>query len=96
MTAVSVETLEELKQTWLRRINCIIFLFIMGNLRNKIDEKIVNNEKKYLKCTSKPSYMSQKIFDNNLVTTRKSKVSLKLNKPAYFRMCILELSKVLM
>ena len=25
MTVVSVETLEELKQTWLRRINCIIF-----------------------------------------------------------------------
>ena len=40
--------------------------------------------------------MSHKIFDNNLVAIRKSKVSLKLNKPAYIRMCILELSKVLM
>ena len=40
--------------------------------------------------------MSHKIFDNNLVAIRKSKVSLKLNKPAYIGMCILELSKVLM
>ena len=40
--------------------------------------------------------MSQKIFDNNLVPMRKSKVSLKLNKPAYIGTCILELSKVLM
>ena len=66
------------------------------NLRKRINIKLVNNEKDYLKCTSKPSYMSHKIFDNNLVAIRKSKVSLKLNKPAYIRMCILELSKVLM
>ena len=40
--------------------------------------------------------MSYKIFDNNLVPIRKSKVLLKLNKPADIGMCILELSKVLM
>ena len=68
----------------------------MGNLRNKIDVKLVSNGKDYLKCTSKPSYMSHKIFENNLVAIRKSKDSLKLNKSAYVGMCILELSKVLM
>ena len=50
----------------------------MENLRNKIDIKLVNNEIYYLKCTSKPSYMSHKTFNNNLVVIRKSKVSLKL------------------
>ena len=40
--------------------------------------------------------MSHKIFDNNLVVICKSKVALKLNKPAYVGMCILGLSKVLM
>ena len=40
--------------------------------------------------------MSHKIFDNNLVKIRKTKVTLKFNKPAYIGMCILELSKVLM
>ena len=39
--------------------------------------------------------MSHKIFDNNLVAIRKSKVSLKLNRPAYIGMCIVVLSKVL-
>ena len=68
----------------------------MANLRNRINAKLVNNKKDYLKCTSKPSYMSHKIFDNNLVVIQESKVSLKLNKPAYTGMCILELSKVLM
>ena len=68
----------------------------MENLRKQIDVKLVNNKKDYLKCTSKPSYMSHQILDNNLVAIRKSKVALKVNKSAYIGMCILELSKVLM
>ena len=66
------------------------------NLRNRISIQLVSNEKDNLKSTSKRSYMSHKIFDNNLVATRKSKLALKPNKPAYIGMCILELSKVLM
>ena len=65
----------------------------MENLRKKIDVRLVNNEKDFIKCTSKPSYMSHLKFDNNLVAIRKSKIALKLNKPAYTGMCILELSK---
>ena len=68
----------------------------MENLRNRIDVKLVSNKEDYLKWTSKPSYMSQKISDNNLVAICKNKVALTLNKPAYVGMCILELSKVLM
>ena len=66
----------------------------MENIRNRINVKLVNNEKDYLKCTSKPIYMSHNIFDNNLVTILKNKLALKLNKPADIGMCILELSKV--
>ena len=63
----------------------------MEKLRKRIDVKLVNNEQDYLKCTSKPkpSQMSHKIFDNNLVAIGKS----KLNKPTYIGMCVLELSK---
>ena len=39
----------------------------MKHLRNRIDVKLVNNEKDYFKCTSKPNYMSHKRFDNNCV-----------------------------
>ena len=34
--------------------------------------------------------MSQKLFDNYLVALPKSKVTLKLNKPVYTGICILE------
>ena len=67
----------------------------VGNLRNRVDAKLVNNEKEYLKCSSKQSDMSHKTFDNNLDAIRTSKVSLKLNTRAYIAIGILELSKVL-
>ena len=69
---------------------------IMETLKNRIDVKLLSNKKHYLKWTSKPLYMSQKIFDNHVVAIHKNKVTLTLNKPAYARMCILALSKVLM
>ena len=46
----------------------------MKNLRNRIDVKLVSNKKDYLKWTSRPSYMSHKIFGNDLVAISKSKV----------------------
>ena len=43
----------------------------MENVRNRIDLKIGSNKKDYLKWTSKPSYMSLKLFDNDLVGIHK-------------------------
>ena len=70
-------------------MNKVVHDKTMENLRNKIDVKLVSNQKDYMKWTSKPSYMSQNIFDNDSVAIRKSKVTLTLNKP------VLDLSKVL-
>ena len=39
--------------------------------------------------------MTQKVFDNDLVAIRKSKITSTLNEPAYVGMCILDLSKAL-
>ena len=77
-------------------MNNAIYVKTMGNLRNRIDVKLVRNKKNYLKWTFKPSYMSHKIFENDLIAICKNKVTLTLNKPAYVGMCILELSKVSM
>ena len=38
-------------------MNNAIYGKTMENLRNRIVVKLANNEKNYLKCTSKPSYM---------------------------------------
>ena len=77
-------------------MNNAVYGKTMENLRNRIDVTLVGNRKRYLKWTSKPSDMSQKIFDNDLVAICKRRVTLKLSKTAYAAMCVLDLSKVLM
>ena len=53
-------------------MNSAMYKKTMENLRSKVDVRLVNNKKDY--WTSKPSYMSHKIFDHNLVAICKSKV----------------------
>ena len=52
-------------------MNKAVYGETMENVRNRIDLKIASNKKDYLKWTSKPSYMSRKIFDNDLVGIHK-------------------------
>ena len=77
-------------------MNNVVYGKTMENVRNRINVKLVSNKKDYLKWTSKPSYMSHKIFHSDSVAIHKNKMTLTFNKPAYIRMCILELIKVLM
>ena len=37
----------------------------MENVRKRISVKLINNSKGYLRCVSKPNFISQKIFDKN-------------------------------
>ena len=68
----------------------------MKNLRKRISAKLINNAKGYIKCISKPSFVSQKIFSKNFVAIHEIKLVLKLNKPVYVGFSILDLSKLLM
>ena len=58
-------------------MNNAIYGKTMEKLRNKINIILANNEKDYLKFTSKLSYVSPKIFNNTLVGIRKSKTYIK-------------------
>ena len=68
----------------------------MENLCKRVDVRLVTDEKKLDKLTSKPTYVSSKIFNENLMAVPKVKEALTLNRPAYVGMCILDLSKTLM
>ena len=77
-------------------MNNSVFGKTMENLRKRVDVRPVTNEKKLDKLTSKPTYVSSKVFNENLMAVHKIKESLTLSRPAYFGMCILDLSKTLM
>ena len=70
-----------------------VFGKTMENLRKRISVKRVANEKDYLKHTSKPTFISTKIFDKNYATIYEIKPVLTLNKPIYVGFTALELSK---
>ena len=77
-------------------MNNSVFRKTMENLRKRVDVKLVTNEKKLDKLTSKPPYVSSKIFNESLMAVHKIKETLTLNRPTYVGMCILDLSKTLM
>ena len=71
-----------------------VYLKTPEYLRNRIDVKILTNMKDYLKWTSKLSYLSGKMFDNNLAAMRKGRLVLTLNKPEDTKIVFLEWRKV--
>ena len=67
----------------------------MENLRKRIFVELIDNAKDYVRCVSRPSFVSQKIFSKNFVTVNRIKPVLTFNKPIYVGFSILELSKLL-
>ena len=79
------------EKDFFKLMNNSVFGKTMENLRKRVDVRLVTNEKKPLKLTSKPTYVSFKIFNENLVAVHKIKETLTLNRPTYVGMCILDL-----
>ena len=86
----------DFEKDFFKLMNNSVFGKTMENITKRVDVRLVTDEKKLLKLTSKPTYVSSKIFNENLVAVHKIKETLTLNRPAYVGMCILDLSKTLM
>ena len=84
------------EKEFFKLMNNSVFGKTMENIRKRVDVRLVTDEKKLLKLTSKPTYVSCKIFNENLVAVHKIKETITLNRPAYVGMSILDLSKTLM
>ena len=65
----------------------------MENLRKRINVRIINNSKNFLKYTSRPIYITHKIFGKDDAAIHEIKPILILNKPVYVGFTVLELSK---
>ena len=86
----------DFEKDFFKLMNNSVFGKTMENIRKRVDVRLVTDEKKLLKLASKPTFVSSKIFNENLVAVHKIKETLTLNRPAYVGMCILDLSKTLM
>ena len=61
------------------------------NLRKRINVRLVNNARVFLKYTSRPTYITHKIFGEDYAAIHKIKPSLMLNKPIYVGFTTLDL-----
>ena len=63
----------------------------MENLRKRINVRLVNNEKDFLKYTSRPTSITHKIFGKDYATIHEIKPILILKKTIYFGCAVLDL-----
>ena len=95
-TAKRMNASNEFEKTFFKLIINSVYGKTMENVRKRVNVKLINNENDYLKVVSRPSFVSQKILDKNLVAVHKIRPVLLLNKPIYVGFSILELSKMIM
>ena len=84
------------EKDFFKLMNNIVFGKTMENLRKRSNIKLVTDPEVMTKLTSRPTYLSHKIFHENLVAVNIKPVKIRLDKPSYIGMCILDLSKTLM
>ena len=66
----------------------------MKDKRNHMGIEFVDTEVRYEKCVNDPTFKSIFIIKENLVGVEKTEAKLKLDKPIFLGMTILDLSKL--
>ena len=84
------------EKEFFKLMNNSVFGKTMENFRKIISVELVNIAKDYVRCISKPSFISQKVFSKNFVAVHGVKPVLTLKKPIYVGFSILDISKLLM
>ena len=74
-------------------MNNAVFGKTMEDKRKHLDFEIVNDETRLMKCVNNPSFKHSHIISDNLVGVEKQKGQLKLDKPIFIGMSILDLTK---
>ncbi len=86
----------EFEKDFYKLMNNSVFDKTMENVRNRINVKLVTNENALNKLTKKSNFKGVNIFHENLIAVHMEKTTVKLCKPIYLGMSILDLSKTLM
>ena len=77
-------------------MNNSVFGKTMENIRKHREIKLVTTDKKRSKLVSEPNYHTINLISEDLSIIETKKTKVKMNKPIYLRLSILEISKILM
>ena len=95
-TKLRKEAKIELEKDLFKLMNNSVFGKTMENVRKHRDIKLVTTDEKRNKLVSEPNYQTIKQFSENLLAIEMKKTKVKMNKPVYLGMSILDISKTLM
>ena len=86
----------DFEKDFFKLMNNLVFGKIMENVRKHRDIKLVKTDHKRNKLVSEPNYHTMKLISENLSIIEMKKVKVKMNKPIYLGLSILEISKIIM
>ena len=95
-TKLRKEAKNDFEKDFFKLMNNSVFGKTMENVRKHRDIKLVKTGEKRNKLVSEPNYHTTKRFSENLLTIEMKKTKVKMNKPIYLAMSILDISKMFM
>ena len=95
-TKLRKEAKNDFEKDFFKLMNNSVFRKTIENVRKHRDIKLVTTEEKRIKLVSEPNYHTTKRFSENLLAIEMKKTKVKMNKPIYLGMSILDISKTLM
>ena len=95
-TELRTEAENKFEEDFFKLMNDSVFGKAMENVRNHRDIKLVTSDKRRKRLVSEPNYHSHKKFSEHLMAIEMKKTKVKMTKPLYLGMSILDISKTLM
>ena len=86
----------DFEKDFFKLMNNSVFGKTMENIRKHIDIKLVTTDKRRSRLVSEPNYYTINLISEDLSIFEMKKTKVKINKPIYLGLSILEISKILM
>ena len=91
-TELRKKATNDFEKDFFKLMNNAVFGKTMENVRKHRDIKHVKADKKRNKLASEPNFHTMKLIDNNLAIIEMRKVKVKMNKPIYLGLSILDIT----
>ena len=94
-TELKKKASNDFEKVFFKLMNNVVFGKTMENVRKHRDIKLVKTDCKRNRLVSEPNYHTMKLITENLSIIEMKKVKVKMDKPIYLGLSILEISKII-